>query len=115
MVIGTLQAVASEDFPVPCESSYERSVAEMLRKRRITFKKPVFDNAEGLRPDFILPKNNIIIEVQGRANDEYRKQKHKIHQRIRASEEYNAYRLIKFEANDGQTLNGFEQRLMEII
>lgn len=106
-----LHSVAGEHNPVPVESSYERETALLLQRLGIPFKKPLFDNAEGLRPDFILPKHRLIIEVQGFNSNEYRERKKQIHQRLIESSTYYGFRLITYDANEGQSLSEFERSL----
>jgi hypothetical protein len=58
-------AIASRSAPVPVESSYERDVVHYLQRRGIRFIKPLTDDKEGIRPDFLLPDLRIVIEVLG--------------------------------------------------
>lgn len=110
-----LQAIAGEYNPVPVESSYERQTVELLQRLGIPFKKPVFDDGEGLRPDFVLPSHRLIIEVQGFNSDEYRERKKETHQRLRESPAYRGFNLITYDANKGQPLTEFEKRLRSLI
>lgn len=110
-----LQSIASEHNPVPVESSYERETVLLLQRLGIPFEKPVFDDAEGLRPDFILPKHRLIVEVQGLNSDEYRERKKQTHQRLRESPTYRGFNLITYDANDGQPLSEFERRLRSLV
>jgi hypothetical protein len=106
-----LQAVAGEHTPVPVESSYERETVLLLQRLGIPFKKPVFDDMEGLRPDFVLPNYDLIIEVQGLNSDEYREKKKLMHQRLMDSPAYHGFNLITYDANDGEPLYEFEKKL----
>jgi hypothetical protein len=110
-----LQAIAGEHHPVPVESSYERETVLLLQRLGIPFKKPIFDDSEGLRPDFVLPNHRLIIEVQGLNTDDYREKKKLIHQRLMDSPAYHGFNLITYDANDGQPLSDFEKRLRSSI
>jgi hypothetical protein len=110
-----LQSIAGEHNPVPVESSYERETVLLLQRLGIPFKKPVFDDAEGLRPDFVLPRHRLIVEVQGFSSDEYRERKRQTHQRLRESPTYRGFRLVTYDANDGQSLSEFERRLRSLV
>jgi hypothetical protein len=110
-----LQAIAGEHNPVPVESNYERETVRLLQRLGIPFTKPIFDDAEGLRPDFILPKHRLIVEVQGLNSDEYRERKKQTHQRLKESPRYRGFGLITYDANDGQTLSEFERRLRSSV
>jgi len=106
-----LQSIAGEHNPVPIESNYERETVFLLQRLEIPFEKPVFDDAEGLRPDFVLPKHRLIIEVQGFNSDEYRERKKQTHQRLRESTTYRGFGLVTYDANYGQSLSEFEMIL----
>jgi hypothetical protein len=110
-----LQGIAGEHNPVPVESSYERQTVELLQRLGMAFEKPVFDDAEGLRPDFILPNHRLIIEVQGLNSDEYRERKKVMHRRLMGALAYRGFRLITYDANDGQSPSDFERRLRSLI
>lgn len=110
-----LQAIASEAVPVPVESSYERQVVFLLQRMRVPFIKPVFADEAQLRPDFVLPRHRVVLEVQGMNDDAYRKNKRVIHEKIRASEKYAGHRLITFDLNDGETLEEFERKLAALL
>lgn len=107
-----LQSILDERHPLPIESRFEGEVAELLISRRISFHKPVFLDSERIRPDFILPQERIVIEVQGMNDDYYREHKRVVHQRIEMSETYRGFKLLTYNANDGETLKGFEEKLM---
>jgi hypothetical protein len=77
--------------------------------------KPVFDNAEGLRPDFVLPKEKILIEVQGMSSDEYRQHKREIHKRLIESQSYAGFKLLTYDANQGEKISSFEKRLLRCV
>jgi hypothetical protein len=110
-----LQSIAGEHNPVPVESSYERQTVLLLQRLGIPFEKPVFDDAEGLRPDFILPRHRLIVEVQGLNSDEYRERKKQTHQRLRESPTYRGFGLITYDVNDGQPLSEFERKLRSSV
>jgi hypothetical protein len=110
-----LQAIAGEHNPVAVESDHERQVVKLLQKRNIAFVKPVFDNAEGLRPDFVLPKERILIEVQGMSSDEYRQHKREIHKRLIESQSYAGFKLLTYDANQGEKISSFEKRLLSCV
>jgi hypothetical protein len=77
--------------------------------------KPVFDNAEGLRPDLVLPKERILIEVQGMSSDEYRQHKKEIHKRLIESQSYVGFNLLTYDANQGEKFSSFEERLLSCV
>jgi hypothetical protein len=110
-----IQPIAHQTYPVPVESQYERDVALLLQRKRLRFLKPVFPDSEGLRPDFILGANRIIIEVQGMKLKEYHNTKEEIHRRMMASPRYASYRLLTYRPCDGQTLASFERELMHVV
>jgi hypothetical protein len=110
-----LQAIAGEHNPVAVESDHERQMVKLLQRRNIAFVKPVFDNAEGLRPDFVLPKNKVLIEVQGMFSDEYRERKRRIHRQMVESQEYRGFKLITYDANQAENIAVFEKRLLSCI
>lgn len=109
-----LQAILSEKCPIPVESRFEREVAVLLMRRRIAFHKPVFCS-EGLRPDFVLPEAKVIIEVQGMNTDDYPKHKRAVHERMLMSETYGGFKLVTYDANDGEEFNDFEGKLMRLV
>jgi hypothetical protein len=110
-----LHSIAGEHNPVPVESSYERRTVELLQRLKIPFKKPLFDDMEGLRPDFVLPNHRLIIEVQGINTDKYRDKKKQIHRRLMDSPAYRGFKLITYDANDGQSPSEFEWRLRSAV
>jgi hypothetical protein len=110
-----MQAVADELSPVPVESHYEREVVGFFQRRRVGYVKPVFGNAEGLRPDFVLPNQKMLVEVQGMSDEGYREHKRGVHQRLTSSEDYAGYRLVTYEPNEGETIVEFERRLMGMM
>jgi hypothetical protein len=110
-----MQAVADELSPVPVESQYEREVVSFFQRRRVGYHKPVFGNAEGLRPDFVLPNQSILVEVQGMNDKGYRDHKRVVHQRLTMSEAYAGYRLVTYEPNEGESIEEFERRLMSMM
>lgn len=110
-----LQSIAGEHNPVPVESSYERETVFLLQRLKVPFRKPVFDDAEGLRPDFVLPNHRLIIEVQGFNTDDYREKKKLIHQRLLDCPGYDRFELITYDPNDGQSLKDFENNLRSSI
>lgn len=109
-----LQSILSEKCPIPVESNFEREVAVLLLRRQLPFRKPVFSR-EGVRPDFVLPQHEVIIEVQGMNDEEYRERKQVIHERIRSSESYARFRLVTYDANEGENLSDFESKLMRLL
>jgi hypothetical protein len=106
-----LYAIAASAFPVPVESSHERNVAFHLRDIQVAFAKPVFDDGEGLRPDFELPEQKVLIEVQGMNRDEYREKKEETHRRLMACERYRDWRLVRYDPNEGERLEEFKRKL----
>jgi hypothetical protein len=110
-----LQSIVGEHNPAPVESSLEAEVVKLLQRRKIDFVKPVFDNAEGLRPDFVLPKERILIEVQGMSSDEYRQHKKEIHKRLIESQSYVGFNLLTYDANQGEKFSSFEERLLSCV
>ncbi len=110
-----LQSIVGEHYPVPVESALEAEVAGLLKRRKIGFVKPVFDSAEGLRPDFVLPKERTLIEVQGMSSDEYRQRKREIHKRLIESQSYAGFKLLTYDANQGEKISSFEKRLLTCV
>lgn len=110
-----LYAVASSAFPVPVESSHERDVVLYLRDCQIPFVKPVFDDEDGLRPDFRLPDHKTVTEVQGMNMEEYRERKEKIHRRLMSSARYHGWRLMRYDPNEGERLGEFKKKLAAVI
>jgi hypothetical protein len=110
-----LQSIVGEHYPVPVESALEAEVAGLLKGRKIGFVKPVFDNAEGLRPDFVLPKEKILIEVQGMSSGEYRQHKKEIHKRLIESQSYAGFKLLTYDANQGEKISSFERRFLSCV
>lgn len=106
-----LYSIASPFFPVPVESSHEREVALHLRAEGVIFVKPVFEDAEGLRPDFELPKQKVLIEVQGMNLDEYRESKEETHRKLMDGDRYKGWRLVRYDPNEGERFEEFKRRL----
>ncbi|MFL6284599.1 MAG: hypothetical protein ACJ74Q_15745 [Pyrinomonadaceae bacterium] len=110
-----LQAIASESVPVPVESSFEREVVFLLQRLRVPFRKPLFSDESQLRPDFVLPERLVVIEVQGMNDEDYRKHKRVIHEKIRMSEKYSGFELITYDPNEGEKLTEFERKLLPYL
>lgn len=110
-----LQAVYDELSPVPVESQHERDVVRFFQRRRVGFIKPVFGDEEGLRPDFVLPNQKMILEVQGMNDAGYKAHKREIHARLLLSARYGGYRLVTYDPNEGEDIAQFERRLMGMM
>jgi hypothetical protein len=110
-----LQSIVGEHNPVAIESSFEAEIVKLLQKLQIAFIKPVFDDVEGLRPDFVLPKKKTLIEVQGMSSDEYIQHKKEIHRRLIESGHYAGFKLLTYDANQGENVSAFEKRLLNSI
>jgi hypothetical protein len=108
-----LVSVATESWLLPVESNHERDAAWLLRRLEVPFVKPLFADAEGLRPDFLLSLRGrpAVLEVQGMNTDEYREHKREVHGRIRASQIYRGQPLITYDPNDGETVRDLEDKL----
>jgi hypothetical protein len=65
--------------------------------------------------DIVLPKEKILIEVQGMSSDEYREHKRRIHRQMIESHEYRGFKLITYGANRGENIEVFERRLLSCI
>jgi hypothetical protein len=98
---------------LPVESDYERRAAMLLRRLGLPFRKPVFSSDDGLRPDFVLPKHRVFIEVQGMDDDEYRAHKAEMHREI--ARRYPSWRLVTWNPNDGEELEGLETKLLALM
>jgi hypothetical protein len=86
-----------------------------LQIKQIDIVKPFFDNADGLRPDFVLPKEKMLIEVQGMSSDEYREHKMRIHKQMIESQQYRRFKLITYDANRRENIAVFGRRLLSYI
>lgn len=106
-----LQAVARADSPVPVESGHERETVALLQERGLPFVKPMFGDPEGLRPDFILPRHGIVVEVQGMETAEYRARKEAVHRRLLATPRYRGFQLVVYRAREGESLAAFGRKL----
>jgi G:T-mismatch repair DNA endonuclease (very short patch repair protein) len=103
----------SDDWPLPVESDYERRTAILLNRLGLPFRKPVFASDDGLRPDFVLPKHRVFIEVQGIDDDEYRQHKAEMHREI--ARRYPSWRLVTWNPNEAEGLEVLEERLRNSV
>ncbi|MBX7223870.1 MAG: GxxExxY protein [Blastocatellia bacterium] len=107
-----LQSIASSEYPLPVESSYERQVARLLRALEIPFRKPIFPEEGDLRPDFVCWER-VILECQGMNLEGYREHKAEIHRRMLASPRYRNCVLVRYDPNDGETLESLKHKLFQ--
>lgn len=110
-----LQPIVTQSYPIPVESQHERDVALLLQRRSVPFLKPLFPDADGFRPDFILTTHRIVVEVQGMRLEEYHRTKEEVHRRMMDSPRYASYRLLTYRPCDSQSLASFERDLLQAV
>jgi len=91
-----LHAVMSTECPLPVESNYERVVALYLQFLGVQVYKPMLDWGPGIRPDFMLLLHRIMVEVQGRKDEEYLQRKERVHEWIRSRGRSLGWRLARY-------------------
>jgi hypothetical protein len=90
-----LQAVTSDLIPI--DSEPERRFVALIREHGEPFEKPLLADKDGLRPDAILPRLGIMLELDGMLRfEKYAKQKDRSHTRLNKASQYEHLRLIVY-------------------
>ena len=91
-----LQAVTSDLIPV--DSGLERRFVALLIERGEPFQKPLVADEDGrLRPDAILPRLGVVLELDGMMRfEKYAKQKDRSHVRLDDAPQYKHLRLVVY-------------------
>lgn len=110
-----LQAVARPDCPVPVESGHERDVVALLQELGIPFVKPVFEDDQGFRPDFVLHRHRAVLEVQGLNTEAYRERKGRRLRELEDAVRERRRTLLTYDPNDGETIEDLRAKLDEFL
>lgn len=107
-----LQSVVGPEWLLPVDSSYEREVARLLLRLGMSFYKPLRYLAPGVKPDYLLMQQRIILEVKGLGDAEYEARKARTHEAMRTLPLLRGWRLIEYDARPGRhTLAALQRRL----
>lgn len=107
-----LEGIAGTSCPVPVESSEERRAVWVLQQMGLAYEKVLFPEGK-IWPDFLIHEFKVILEVQGSRRDGYTERKAETHPKMLAH--YPGWRMVKWQANEGHTVDDLKKLLEDAI
>lgn len=103
-----LEGIVSARCPVPVDSGEERRAVLVLQEMGFAYQKMLFP-VDGVWPDFVLPEQRIILEVQGTRRDGYTERKARTHGQMRAR--FPGWELLTWDVIQGETPSDLRKKL----
>ncbi len=112
--LAALAAIADRDLQVIVDSDLERGAVGAMRDWNVPFRKPLFDEEDGLKLDFIFNSPETTVELHGRWNcPAYRAQKEEQLKRRAASVLYQTYRHIVYVPRRNDDFSALRQLIFD--